>query len=147
MKTVASNRRARFDYEITDTVLAGIVLTGQEVKSCRAGHVDLSGSYVSFYGGRPLIKHLKISPYAYAASQLDGYDPGHDRQLLLSKTEATKLEEASEQKGITIIPLEVQAGKFVKILIGLGRGRKTIDKRRTIKERDVEKRLRQGKEV
>lgn len=147
MKTVASNRRARFDYEITDTVLAGIVLTGQEAKSCRAGHVDLGGSYVSFHGGKPVIKHLKIAPYAYAASQLAAYDPGRERALLLSKTEARKLEEASEQKGVTIIPLEVRAGTFVKVLIGLGRGRKTVDKRRTIKERDVQKRLRRGDEA
>lgn len=147
MKTVASNRRARFDYEITDTVVAGIVLTGQEAKSCRAGHVDLSGAYVSFYGGKPVIKHLKISPYAYAASQLEGYDPGHDRTLLLGKVESQKLQEASEQKGVAIIPLEVQAGTFIKVLIGLGRGRKTVDKRRAIKERDVKKRLKRGDEV
>ena len=146
MKAVATNRRARFDYEITDTVLAGVILTGQEAKSCRLGHVDLSGSYVSFYGGKPTIKHMKISPYPFA-SQLEGYDPGHDRQLLLNKNESEKLQTAAEQKGVTIIALEVQAGKYVKVLLGLGRGRKTIDKRRTIKERDVEKRLRQGKDL
>lgn len=145
MKAVAANRRARFDYEITDTVLAGIMLSGQEAKSCRMGHVDLSGSYVSFHGGKPIIKHLKISPYKFA-SQLDGYDPGRDRPLLLTNGEIEKLQVASEQKGITIIPLEVQAGKFIKILIGLGRGRKTIDKRKKIKERDIERRLRSGRE-
>lgn len=146
MKTVASNRRARFDYEITDTVMAGIILTGQEVKSCRAGHVDLSGSYVSFKGNRAMIKHLKISPYAFA-SQLDGYDPGHDRQLLLSSAECERLQTVADQKGVTIIPLEVQAGKFIKVILGLAKGRKTIDKRRVIKERDIEKRLKQGKEI
>lgn len=146
MKTVASNRRARFDYEITDTVMAGIVLTGQEVKSCRAGHVDLSGSYVSFKGNRATIKHLKISPYAFA-SQLDGYDPGHDRQLLLSSDECERLQTVADQKGVTIIPLEVQAGKYIKVVLALAKGRKTIDKRRVIKERDVERRMRQGKDL
>ena len=146
MKAVANNRRARFDYEITDTVLAGIVLTGQEAMSARSGHIDMSGSYVSFQHGKALIKHLKISPYKFA-SDPDGYDPGHDRFLLLSKAESIRLQEFAEQKGITIIPLEVQAGKFIKVLLGIGRGRKTIDKRRVIKERDVEKRLRQGKEI
>lgn len=146
MKTVASNRRARFDYQIDDTVLAGIMLTGQEVKSCRMGHADLSGSYVSFRGSVPVIKHLKVMPYKFA-SGLDGYDPAQDRTLLLKKNEAEKLRAASEQKGITIIPLEVQAGKFIKILLGIARGRKTIDKRRVIKERDVEKRMRRGDEL
>lgn len=146
MKPVASNRRARFDYEITDTILAGIMLTGQEVKSCRMGHVDLSGSYVSFHGGKPIIKHLSISPYSYA-SGLEGYDPGQDRPLLLKNEEAMRLQELTNQKGITVIPLEVQAGKYIKLLIGIGKGRKTIDKRRVIKERDIEKRMKQGKEV
>lgn len=143
MKTVASNRRAKFDYQILETVLAGIILTGQEVKSCRMGHVDLSGAYVSFHAGEPVIKHLKIMPYKFA-SQLDGYDPAHDRTLLLKKSELEKLQTMSDQKGVAIIPLEVQAGKFVKVLIGLARGRKTIDKRKVIKERDIERRLRKG---
>lgn len=146
MKAVASNRRARFDYDITETMLAGIMLTGQEVKSCRMGHVDLSGSYVVFQNDAPLIKHLKISPYQFA-SQLDGYDPGQDRPLLLKKVEAVRLQELSDQRGVSIIPLEVQAGKYIKLLIGIGRGRKTIDKRRVIKDRDIEKRMKQGKEV
>lgn len=146
MKTVAKNRRARFDYEITDTVVAGIILSGQEAKSCRAGHVDLSGSYVSFHGGTPTLKHVKIRPYQFA-SGLDDYDPGRDRKLLLKKPEAEKLQVASEQKGVSIIPLEVQAGKFIKVMLGLAKGKKTIDKRKVIKERDVERRLRQGREV
>jgi len=146
MKTVAKNRRARFDYEITDTVVAGIVLSGQEAKSCRDGHVDLSGSYVSFLGGKPVLKQSKIRPYRFA-SQLIDYNPGRDRQLLLKKNEAEKLQSASEQKGVTIIPLEVQAGKFIKVVLGLARGRKTVDKRRVIKERDIDRRLKQGREI
>ncbi len=145
MKTVAYNRRARFDYEITETMVAGIMLTGQEVKSCRMGHADLSGSYVSFHGGKAIIKQMKIMPYKFA-SQLEGYEPGHDRSLLLKAVEVEKLKTLSDQKGITIIPLEIQAGKFIKLLIGIGRGKKTIDKRRVIKERDVERRLRRGEE-
>lgn len=146
MKVVAKNRRARFDYEITETVVAGIMLSGQEVKSCRDGHVDLAGAYVSFFGGKPMLKQAKIRPYQFA-SGLTEYEPGRDRALLLTKKEAEKLQTASEQKGVTIIPLEVQAGKFIKVVLGLARGRKTIDKRRVIKERDVEKRIRQGREV
>ncbi len=146
MKTVASNRRARFDYKITDTVLAGIMLTGQEAKSCRLGHVDLAGAYVSFQSGKTMIKHLKIQPYPFA-SGLDGYDPGHDRPLLLNKKEIEQLQSSANQKGITIIPLEVQAGRTIKLLLGLAEGRKTIDKRQVIKERDMKKRLKKGEEL
>lgn len=146
MKTVAKNRRARFDYEILDTVEAGIVLTGQEVKSCRSGHIDLSGSYISFPDGIPVLKQATIAPYRFA-SALEGYEPGRDRRLLLSKKDIEKLRRSTEEKGITVLPLEVRAGKYIKILLATARGRKTIDKRRAIKERDIGKRLRQGKDV
>ncbi len=142
MKTVGQNRKARFDYEILDTVLAGIILTGSEVKSCRAGHVDLAGAYVSFMGDVPTLKHMKISPYRYSSST--AHEIGRDRTLLLSKAETKKLKDAALQKGVSAVPLEVRAGRFIKILIGIGRGRKTIDKRKVIKEREVERRLRKG---
>ncbi len=145
MKIVAQNRRARFDYEILDTVEAGLVLTGQEVKSCRLGQVSLAGSYVSFHSGKPILKAMKISPYAYA-SGLEGYDPGHDRGLLMKKSQIAKLQAASAEKGMSTIPLEVHADKFIKVLIGIGRGRKRIDKRQRIKEREVGRRLRTGQQ-
>lgn len=143
-KLVAQNRRARFDYEILDTVEAGIVLTGQEVKSCRLGQVSLLGSYVSFVSGVPILKAMKISKYAYA-SDLDGYDPGHDRALLLKKNQIVKLQTSSSEKGMSVVPLEIHAGDFIKVLIGIGRGRKRIDKRQRIKEREIGRRVREGK--
>ncbi len=142
MKVVAGNRRALFDFEILDKVEAGIVLTGQEVKSCRLGQVSLLGSYVSFVSGAPVLKAMKISKYAYA-SGLDGYDPGHDRPLLLSKAQSAKLESGSSEKGMTVVPLEVLAGKFIKVVIGIGRGRKRFDKRQRIKDREVSRRVRE----
>ena len=142
MKVVAQNRRARFDYEIGETVEAGLILTGQEVKSCRLGQISLAGSYVSFFGGRPLLKQAKISPYKYAG-HLPDYDPGHDRELLLSKPQAEKLQSKQEEKGVSLIPLEVRAGKFIKVLIGIAKGRKTIDKRQRIKERETARRIRE----
>ncbi len=145
-KVVAQNRRARFDYEILDTVEAGIVLSGQEVKSCRLGQVSLLGSYVSFVSGLPVLKAMKISKYAYA-SGLEGYDPGHDRLLLLKKHQIVKLQSASNEKGMSVVPLEVHAGKFIKVLIGIGRGRKRMDKRQHIKEREVGRKLRIGREI
>lgn len=145
MKTVAQNRRARFDFEILDTVEAGILLTGAEAKSCRAGHVNLAGAYVSFLGGKPVLRKVKISPYAYALQP--GYDPERDRPLLLKKSEAAKLAARSDEKGLAMVPLEVRAGKFIKVLLGVGRGRKKIDKRARIKEREVSRKLREGREV
>lgn len=142
MKVVAQNRRARFDYEITETFEAGIMLTGQEVKSCRLGQVNLAGSYVSFASGSPVLKQAKISPYKYAG-KLQDYDPGHDRTLLLRSKEAERLEALQSEKGVSIIPLEVRAGKFIKVLIGVGRGRKKLDKRQKIREREISRRVRE----
>lgn len=146
MKVVAANRRARYDYDILETVEAGILLTGQEVKSCRGGHVNLAGAYVSFLGGRPLLKHAKIAPYTYALP-LPSYDPGRDRELLLGKQEAGKLAATIAEKGMALVPLEVRAGKFIKVLLGVARGRKRIDKRQRIKERGMERKLREGREI
>lgn len=146
MKIVAQNRRAKFDYEITDTFEAGLMLTGQEVKSCRMGQVNLAGSYVSFFGGKPLIKHMKISAYKYAGP-LPDYDPERDRPLLLKKNEALKLDSAQAEKGIAIIPLEVRAGKFIKLLIGIGKGRKKMDKRQKIREREMGRRIRETGDI
>lgn len=145
-KVVSQNRRARFDYEILETLEAGIILTGQEVKSVRQGNAKLLGAYVSFLGGRPILKNASIPPYAFA-SQIGDYDPGRDRPLLLTKREQEKLQALTAEKGVTIVPLEIRAAKFIKILLGVARGRKKADKRARIKERDTQRRLREGREV
>ncbi len=139
---VAKNRRAHYDYEILETLEAGIILSGQEAKSCRQGHVNVSGAYVSFFGGKPLLKNASIAPYTFAGT-LSGYEPGRDRVLLLSKTEIRKLESSLAEKGVSLIPLEVRAGRCIKVLLGLARGRKRHDKRQRIRERDTERRIRQ----
>ncbi|MDD4628730.1 MAG: SsrA-binding protein SmpB [Candidatus Peribacteraceae bacterium] len=145
MKVTAQNRRARFDYEILETTEAGIVLTGQEAKSCRMGHVNLSGAYVSFLREKPVLKNMGISRYTYA-SKNEPYDERRDRDLLLSATEIHKLQTKTEEKGMAVVPLELHVGKFVKVLLGLGRGRKKVDKRHRIKEREVERKLKSGGE-
>jgi len=142
VKTIAQNRKARFDYDILETMEAGVVLTGPEVKSCREGHVSLAGAYVSFFGGQPLLKHATISKYSCASSVTD-YEPMRDRKLLLKKSDVARLESAVAEKGVTLIPLEVKAGKFIKVVLGLGRGRKRHDKRQKIKEREVGRQLRE----
>jgi SsrA-binding protein len=146
MKTVAKNKRARFDYEILEQIEAGIILTGQEVKSARVGNADLRGAYVSFASGKPVLKNATIQPYRYA-SNLSGYDPGQDRALLLTKKEADRFLGFSQEKGMTVLPLEIRCGRMVKVLIGAGRGRKKEDKRQRIKEREVERKLRRGEEI
>lgn len=146
MKVVAQNRRARFDYQIEDTFEAGLVLEGHEVKSCRAGQVHLAGSYVSLLSNVPLLRSAKISKYAHA-SGLENYDPGRERKLLLKKNDIKRLTTALQEKGVSLIPLEVRAGKHIKVLLGLGKGKKRYDKRQSIKDRDVKKRIKQGEEI
>ena len=146
MKVVASNRRARYDYDILETVEAGMMLSGPEAKSCRMGHVNLAGAYVSFLGGRPVLKQAAISPYPFAHQGSD-YDPKRDRELLLHRKEVERLASLTAEKGVTLIPLEVRAGRYIKVALGVARGRKQVDKRRAIREREVDRKLRRGDEV
>lgn len=145
MKIVAENRRARFDYEILGTVEAGVILTGPEVKSCRRGSISLAGAYVSFRGDVPVLRHATIAKYPYAADA--PHEPERDRVLLLGKREAEKLRSSVAEKGITIVPLAVRAGKFIKISLGVARGRRKIDKRNVIREREIRRKLRERREV
>lgn len=141
-KTVAENRRARHDYDILETTEAGVILTGPEVKSCRMGRINIAGAYVSFLRKIPRLKGANISLYPY--TRVPDYDPHRERTLLLKEREAERLWSCAEQKGCTVIPLEVTAGKYVKILLGVARGRKKYDKREKIRTREAERRLRQG---
>lgn len=141
---VVSNRRARFDYEITETVEAGLRLTGPEVKSCRAGQVQFSGAYVTWHGNEPAISSLMIGPYQYANNA--DYEPKRRRPLLLHKQESARLQALSMEKGVTIVPIELKAGKYIKLVLGVGRGRKKADRREVIKKRDQDRALRAGRE-
>ncbi len=146
MKVVAQNRRARYDYQILETVEAGMMLTGSEAKSCRQGHINLSGSFVSFLGGKPMLKGAGISKYAFSGPNV-AHEEHRDRELLLKKTESARLQRALEEKGLTLIPLEVRSGKFIKLTIALCKGKKREDKRQAIKERETGRRLREGREI
>lgn len=141
---MAKNSRARFDYEILETVEAGLILSGPEVKSCRQGKVHIAGSYVSMRGADVVLRSATIAAYPFA--QLEGYNPTQDRVLLLRKSEGEKMKRALQEKGVAVIPLEVRAGKFIKIVLGFGRGRKRHDKRHRIRDRETLRRLQQGKE-
>ena len=135
IKLVSDNRQARFRYEILETLEAGLVLAGTEVKSIRAGKVNLRDGYVLIRGGEAWLLNVHISPYTQS-SQFFNHEPKRDRKLLLHKKEIRRLIGQLEQKGLTLVPLKMyMKGSLVKISLGLGRGKKLHDKRETIKRR------------
>lgn len=141
MATLAKNRRATFDYEILEKLEAGIVLSGQEVKSAKTGGASLHGSYARVAGGEATLINASIKPYAYA-SKLEGYDPTRSRRLLLHKAEIFKLEGRIQEKGLTLIPLEMYTSRGkIKVTVGVGRSKKKTDKRETIKRREDERQI------
>ena len=144
MKVLISNRKAYFDYTFTDEIVAGISLTGAEVKSLKNASASLKGSYVSIQDEEAFLVHTHITPYAYAGNK--SYDPERKRKLLLTKKEINSL--IGKEKGVVIIPLEiVETGKgLIKLKIGIGYGKKKYDKRESIKKRDVERRIRRGED-
>ena len=146
MKTLVQNRRARFDYLIEDEVIAGIQLSGAEVKSLKNSQGSLAGAHISIRGGEAFLVHLHISPYAKAGgASAAANDPERDRKLLLNRSELDSL--IGKEKGSVIIPIEVlQTGRgLIKIKIGIGHGKKKYDKREAIKKRDIDKQIRKVK--
>ena len=137
MPILAENKKALFDYEILEKYEAGLALTGQETKSAKMGQINLKGSYVTFHNGKAYVLNMHINKYK-AAGPLPDYDPTHTRQLLLHKKEIAYLQGKSMEKGLTIVPLQVYTkDRLIKVEIGIGRGRKTYDKRDVIKKRDI----------
>jgi SsrA-binding protein len=140
IKVVATNRRARHDYHIMDTVEAGIVLKGTEVKSLRAGRASLAEAYAGFDRGETFIFNLFINPY----EQGNRYNQPERRirKLLLHRTEISRLVAQVSQKGFTLIPLQLYfKGSHVKLQLGLARGKKSFDKREDLKERETKREL------
>lgn len=141
MPAITTNKKARFDYQILETFEAGIVLSGQEVKSVRSGAARLTGSFVTFHGNTPLLTNALIPLYKHASLDKD-YIPDASRKLLLKKREINHLRGKLEQKGLTIVPLSLYtSGRLIKLEIGLAQGKKTFDKRHSIKERDVKREI------
>lgn len=130
------NKKAHFNYEIGDTFTAGLVLTGTEIKSIREGKASLTDSYCVVDRGEVWVKGMNISEYFYGS--YNNHVARRDRKLLLSKKEIQKLEKESNDPGFTIVPLRVFINErgFAKIVIGVGKGKKSYDKRQTIKERE-----------
>ena len=136
MTTYIQNRKARFNFEILETLEAGLVLHGFEVKALRAGKAKLDGAYVLVRGGEAFLTGATISPYQ-PANTPKSYDPERARKLLLSKKELAYLERETETAHLTAVPLRCynENGK-IKLEIAVARGKKKADKRETIKARD-----------
>lgn len=134
---VAKNPVARHNYNIIDTIEAGIVLTGTEIKSIRSGRVNLKDSYASIQNGEVYIHSMHISPYEHG--NIFNKDPLRDRKLLLNKNEIRKLVGQIKQKGYTLVPISLYfKGSFVKVELGIGTGKKLYDKREDLKKKDAE---------
>ena len=136
-KLIAANRRARRNYEVLETVEAGLVLRGSEVKSLRAAHVQLGDAYARIDGGEAWLVSMHIAPYDQAQSH-SGHEPDRRRKLLLHRSELDRLRAIVDEQHLSLIPLSLywKDGR-AKVELALARGRKTYDKRQALAERDA----------
>jgi len=142
MKVIATNKVAYRNYEILETLEAGIALTGSEVKSLREGRVSLKESYADFNQGELFLVDCNISPYH--AANIFNHEPMRSRKLLLHRRELKRLTGKAQEKGLTIIPTKIYLNDrgLVKIELALARGKKTYEKREALKKRDIEREIR-----
>jgi SsrA-binding protein len=135
------NRSAFYEYFFDDKFIAGLVLTGTEVKSLRAGKASFNDAYCMFMADELWVRSLHIAEYSHGS--VTNHDPVRDRKLLLTKRELKKLQAKIKEKGYTIIPLRIFMNEksLVKMEIGLGKGKKLHDKRETIKQRDTDREI------
>lgn len=137
-KIITKNRKAYFEYAIIEEFVAGIQLVGSEVKSIRDNKVSITEGYCYIHNGEIFVKSMYINEYQQGGKHFN-HDPHRDKKLLLNKKEITKLSDKSSQKGYSIIPLNVFLSDtgFIKVTVGLGKGKKLYDKKDAIKERDL----------
>lgn len=141
MTTLATNKKAHFDYDIIETYDAGLVLMGHEVKSVKTGHISLKGSFVNVRGGELYLTNALIPLYTHA-NKNTVYTPTRARKLLLHKSEIKKLIGKKQSEGLTLIPLRVYIkGRLVKCSFALARGKKEYDKRQTKSKNDSDRRI------
>jgi SsrA-binding protein len=137
--TVATNRRARHDYQIIETVEAGIVLRGSEVKTLREGKASLQDAYAVVEGGN-VVLHMQIPTYSHTG--YEGHEPTRPRKLLLHRREIDQLARKVAERGLTLVPLRLYfKGQLVKVELGLARGKRAYDKRQTMARRDAEREM------
>lgn len=141
---LVQNKKALRDYAVLEKFEAGLVLSGQEVKSLRAGRGELSGSHVVVRGGEAFLVGATIPPYQ-PKNMPEGYDPERTRKLLLSRKELLELSSRGEQKGLTIVPISVYNKKgILKMEVALARGRKKHDKREVLKKKEADRDIRRS---
>ena len=141
-KIIANNPTARHNYTIEDTIEAGIVLTGTEIKSNRNGKVNMKDTYANIKNGEVFIYGMHISPYEHG--NIYNKDPLRTRKLLLTRREINKLYGLIKQKGYSLIPISLYfSGNFLKIELGVGKGKKLYDKREEIAKKDSQRRIQQ----
>jgi SsrA-binding protein len=141
-RVLATNRKALFHYEVLERAEAGVVLVGTEVKSIRDGGLEFKDAYVELRGGEMFLVGCRIAPYSHG--NLMNHAPDRERKLLLHKREILKLGGRATERGLTLVPLRAQLKNGrVKLEIGLARGKRTHDKRASIKKKDQEREARQ----
>lgn len=133
-----TNKKAYFNYQISETFEAGINLLGYEVKSVRLGKADLTGSFIKIVGGEAYLLNAKIFPYQNA--QIENYEENRTRKLLLHKQQIISLKSKVEGSNLSLVPVSLYIKKgFVKVEVGLGKGKKQYEKRESIKKKDVQR--------
>jgi len=139
---IVKNKKAFFEYSILEKLIAGIELKGSEVKSIRTGKVNISEAYCLIENGEIYIKNMHVSEHEQGGRN-NNHEPLRDRKLLLKKKEITSLADKVKQKGLTIVPLEIILTKtgYIKLEIGLAKGKKTYDKRQSLKAKDLEREM------
>lgn len=143
MKIISKNPTARHNYTIEETINAGIVLTGTEIKSIRNGKVNLKDTYANIRNGEAFIYGMHISPYEQG--NIFNKDPLRDRKLLLTKREINRLIGLIQQKGYSLVPLSLYFDRsFVKVELGIGKGKKLYDKRQDIAKKDAEMKIKRA---
>jgi SsrA-binding protein len=141
-KLLADNRKARADFEILQTFQAGIELQGSEVKSIRAGRVNLRDAFARVRGGQVYLLNMHISPLAQSHGQVFGHDPTRDRKLLMHRSEIRKLLGSIDEKGLTLVPLKMYLKDgWIKVDLGIARGKKLYDKREDLKKKEAKREI------
>lgn len=141
MKVIVKNKKAHLEYNIIETYTCGIVLKGTEIKSIRAGKVNINDAYCIFLWDELWIKNMHIAEYQYG--NIYNHDPKRDRKLLLNRHELKRLQTKNKEKGMTIIPIKLFINErgLAKLEIALAKGKKLYDKRESIKKRDIQREL------
>jgi len=138
------NKKANFNYDISDKYIAGMVLKGTEIKSLKESKVNFSNSYCLIIDDQVYLKGMNISEYLYG--NINNHDPDRDRKLLLNKNEIKQIKKKVTEKKLSIVPIKLFINNrgYVKLEIGLGKGKKSFDKREDIKKRDIDRNLRES---